>query len=332
MHRLARFDISTRYADPRLRFVVELAFGALCAGAMILLRSGASLVAPTSGPFALVYPTVLVAVLYGHLRAGIIALLLSFSWAWYFVLPYQRSFAFQDPTDPPRVAINFIACVIILVFAESFRRAVRISNAQIEAAAQRRLTLLAELEHRTKNNFALVASLLEIQKRKHADPHVVEALEDASRRVMTFADAYSNLAEEQAEGSEVAMKPYLERLIERVAGASFGERVTVRHAISNLSLPRERGVGIGLYLNEAIANCAKYAFPDGRAGSVEIIFAPHEGGWQLTVADDGVGENGVCSNTSSGLGTQLMEAFAEQAGATYQICLNPKGSKAILRG
>ncbi|MEO1968284.1 MAG: histidine kinase dimerization/phosphoacceptor domain -containing protein [Sphingomonadaceae bacterium] len=319
MHRLARYDVSQKFHSRTAKFAAEAGFGLICAAVMIGLRSAADLIAPTAGPFALVYPTVLVATLFGHWFAGMVAWGLSFGWAWYFVLPYAESFSFQIPSDPPRVVINLLASLIIILFAESFRRAVRYYGDAIEAAADRRLTLLAELEHRTKNNFALVASLLEIQKRRHSDERVTRALEDASGRVLTFADAYTNLAAEQEEGADVAMKPYLERLIERLTKASFGNNVRVRYSIAELTLPREQAVGVGLYLNEAIANCAKYAFPESRRGVLAIEFTVADYGWCLCVSDDGIGEEAISVDKAGGLGRNLMDIFAHQARATHHF-------------
>ncbi len=278
----------------------------------------------------MMYPTVLIATLFGHAAGGLAAWLLAFLWAWYFVLPFPHSFAFQLDTDPARVVINALCGLIIIAFAEAFRLAVRHFMNQLAQDAERRLRLLSELEHRTKNNFALVASLLEIQRRRHADPVVATALEDAGRRVMTFADAYSNLADEQAEGAEVEIKPYLERLAERLGSASFSNNVQFIHHIDPMVLPRETGVAIGLYLNEALANCAKYAFPEDRAGRIMVRFESLKNGWQLSVEDDGIGDAPHESPHSTGLGRQLMQAFAHQAGAQHALDIGPGGCVATL--
>ena len=331
MQRLTRIDVAERFEPGGLRLAAQAAFGLACALLMILVRSGLDLFAPTSGPFALVYPTVLLATLFGRWQAGVFAYVTSFVWAWYFVLSYERSFAFELDTDPMRVVINALACLIVLLFAELFRSAVRSNEAALEASLDRRLVLLAELEHRTKNNFALVASLLDIQRRRQSIPEAASALEDAAGRVRTFSDAYSNLALEQAEGSEVSMKPYLEQLLDRIVPASFGDEVTVEHDLQDFDLPRDQGVGIGLYLNEALSNCAKYAFPDERAGRLVVSFSGTPRNWTLRVQDDGMGRQAVPA-PGGGLGQSLMEAFARQARATHEVDVGDRGCLATLRG
>lgn len=316
MHRLANFDVSRQFLTRKGKLVAQLTFGAMCGGAMIGLRSLIDIWAPTSGPFALIYPTVLLATLYGHWRAGLVALATTFLWAWYYVLPASRSLVFSDPTDPARVALNAVCALVVLTFAEAFRRAAHSTVEQIRESADRRLTLLADLEHRTKNNFALVASMLEIQKRRIPHRELHGPLDDAVGRVRTFADAYSALAMEQADTADVAMKPYLEQLLSRIEAAAVPPNVRLFRELEPLMLPRESAVAIGLYLNEGVVNACKYAFPEGRSGTIAVFFHVRDGAWRLTIEDDGVG-NEATSTNSGGLGSNLLKAFAQQAGATH---------------
>lgn len=330
MQRLAQFDISRQFRTPTSQRAAQYVFGTVCAGAMIGLRATIDMIAPTAGPFALIYPTVLLATFYGHLRAGFTALLLTFFWAWYFVLPSEGSFAFVNPSDPARVALNAASCIIVIVFAEAFRRAAHSTLAQATRAADRRLTLLAELEHRTKNNFTLVASMLEIQRRRLPDPSSRLYLDDAANRVRTFAEAYSFLADEQSESSDVDMHPYLNVVLERLERAALPPHVRMFREIEPHVLPRETAVAIGLYLNEAVSNCLKYAFPSERPGTIAIFFnAAPDGSWRLSVEDDGVGAMAK-SDALGGLGSSLMAAFARQAGAHHEAGPGERGFRASL--
>lgn len=331
MQRLARFNIGDRYTSEIRRQLAEIAFGLLCGGAMMAVRAFVNLWAPASGPFAMIYPTVLIATLFSSWRGGIACFGLTFAWAWYFVLRPKGSFAFDDPTDPARVAINAISALIIIVFAEAFRRAVRNNAERAEEQLARKQVLMAELDHRTKNNFALVAALLEIQKKRENDPRLDAAFDDAIRRVRTFAEAYSDLQMEQEEGAETAMKPYLENLVNRVAGASLHDGIRLDYSIADITLQREIAVAIGLYINEAIANCGKYAFADGRDGSVAVSLECDGDRWAVTIADDGAGASAPVS-VGGGLGSRLLNAFAIQARASHESHIGDDGAKMVLTG
>jgi two-component sensor histidine kinase len=316
MHRLANFDVSRQFLTRKGRVTAQIAFGALCGAAMIGLRSLFDMWAPLSGPFALIYPTVLLSTLYGHWRAGLTAFCVTFLWAWFFILPLPSSFFFADPTDPSRVMLNGICALIVLVFAEAFRRAAHATMNEIRERADRRLTLLADLEHRTKNNFALVASMLELQKRRIPHEELHAPLDDAVGRVRTFADAYTALALEQSDDPSVEMKPYLDYLLNRVEASSLPPSVKLFREIDVATLSREEAVAIGLYLNEAVSNACKYAFPDGRSGTIAVFFHVRDDAWRFTIEDDGIGESAI-SNPGGGLGSQLLTAFAAQANATH---------------
>lgn len=330
MQRLAQFDVSRQFLTGRGKIAAQITFGMVCAAAMIGVRSLLDIWYSVSGAFALVYPAVLLATLYGHWRAGIVAFLLSFAWAWYIVLPAEKSFAFLFASDPAGIALNGISALIVLVFAEAFRRAASSTMSEIRAAADRRLVLLAELEHRTKNNFALVASLLEIQKRRLGQPDLDGPLDDAVHRVRTFAEAYSNLAMEQDEGHQVSMKAYLEQLLDRIERAALPSNVELLREIDDALLPRETGVAIGLYLNEAITNCGKYAFPEGAPGTIAVFFTVKgDDEWSLVIEDNGVGVGQQVDETG-GIGSRLMEAFATQARARHQAGADAPGFRSEL--
>ena len=326
MYRLASFDVPRRFSAPRIRLLAQCLFGLGCALAMVGLRSVLDVWAATAGPFALVYVAVLIATLYGHWQAGLIAYVTSFLWAWYFVLPPVYGFGFELATDPPRVAINATAVMIMLIFAEGFRRAVDTAISQRDAEIERAAMLQQELEHRTKNNFALAASLLEMQKRREQLPEVVAALEQAIARIHSFSSAYSNLALQQGEGAMVSMQDYLVDVVDRVTRGAFLDnvRVEIDAGADEVTMPREVAVAIGLFTNEALTNSAKYAFPDGREGKVKVKFTGCSKNWVLAIEDNGVGTSGE-SERSDGIGERLFAAFAQQAQAEYKVHAGPDG-------
>ena len=79
MQRLAEFDVSRQFITRRGKLAAQLIFGVICAAAMIGLRSLYDIWAPESGPFAMIYPTVLLATFYGHWRAGLVSFVVTFS-------------------------------------------------------------------------------------------------------------------------------------------------------------------------------------------------------------------------------------------------------------
>jgi two-component sensor histidine kinase len=318
MKRLAHFDVSSGLSSPAARMLARFALGALCGMAMVALRTAVDMWMPGVGVFAFVYPAVLIATLYGRWEAGLVAYAISFSWCWSQIMPLEFPISTIDRHQVARLIVNAAVALIVLLFAETFRAAVEHERTLREAEIERGAVLLAELEHRTKNNFALVASLLEMQKRREPSDLVRGAFDDAIGRVRTFSEAYTHLAGEQGEGTTVEMRPYLERLVARVCSALLPPNVVVRSHFAEIALARETAVAIGLFANEALTNCAKYAFADGRAGTVEITLAAERGTWRLTIRDDGVGHAAALPpHAGGGIGSKLLAAFARQARARH---------------
>lgn len=337
MH-ISRMDFAGSLDTRLQRVLVGIAFGIICGVAMILLRAVVSMWAPTSGPFALVYPTVLIATLYGRWQAGLVSYIICFLWAWWGVLPEVQSFRFVVPTDPSRVAINALSAMVVVILAEAWRRAVREAAATRDQEIERRDMLMSELEHRTKNNFALVASLLSLQKRRLDDPASVAALDEAIGRVRTFAGAYANLTASHGEGVHVEMNEYLTEVVRRIAAGAFGHDVQIEIDIETCSIPRQTAVAVGLFANEALTNAAKYAFPERGAQAqtvnpkIHVNFRTEDSGWTLSIADNGVGDAGERPESGKpGLGMGLMSAFAQQAEAEHDTVIGKTGRTVILR-
>lgn len=332
MPHLTTFDATRWGRTPFQRAVVQLLFGVGCAAVMIMVRALLDEIAPTAGPFALVYPAVIVATLYGRLHAGLVALAISVLWAWWWVLPPVRSFETPSATELWRVAINVASALLVMVLAESFRGAVEQAAHQKGEEIARRKLIFAEFEHRTRNNFSLVLSLLEIQRRRET-PDGIRALDEAKGRISCFGDIYSHVLLDTDAEQLVAIKPYLENLVERISTAMFSPEVRITTEIEELHLGANIAASMGLWLNEALTNCAKYAFPEQADGKIAVSLIARDGRWTLTVKDNGIGDGGQrMAKPSSGQGRRIMDAFAQRAGASHQIALSPSGCSAELAG
>jgi PAS domain S-box-containing protein len=132
--RLAAFDVVDRAPKGLPPVLIEMAFGLLCLGAAVVARFGMDWVAPTVGPYSLLYPAILISTLFGHWRSGLVTYIVGFGWAWVIVLPSTLVHQISQGTDGSRLLVNAASALVILIFAEIFRRAVRLSAAEREAA------------------------------------------------------------------------------------------------------------------------------------------------------------------------------------------------------
>lgn len=191
------------------------------------------------------------------------------------------------------------------------------------AIAREREVLLREVHHRVKNDLQLISSVLSMQGRRLDDPASVEALAECQNRVQTIALIHEYMYQSE----NLARLPLSQNIrglaanLLRAVGPSdraIGLEVEVEEG---LTLPVDRAIPCGLILNELMTNALKHAFPADRRGKVHVTLR-REGQKHLLlgVADDGVGlPDGHDEAENGSLGWRLVQAFAEQLGASLRV-------------
>lgn len=328
MARIVEFDLLDALAPSVPPWITGPAIGVLAAALTALTRLAIDLVAPGGAPFALVYPAIMLATLVGRWQAGAITGLLTIGAAWRFVLPNQNAFTFASGGEANALVAVVIAAIITIAIAETFRRAVRNAAAERDRQIADRDLFLAEFDHRVKNNFAIVASLLELQ-RKRADPATAEALTAALTRVDSIARAHQHLYRGGDQPGTVEIADYLSELCSALRDAlMLAPRIDLTCHSETVALPRDLAVSIGLVVNELVTNATKHAFVGRDEGAIEVRFTTEGSRLRLTVRDDGVGMSTVPQRRKGegGLGTRLIASFARQAGGTVSIASDGTGS------
>jgi two-component sensor histidine kinase len=331
MARIGELDLPDRLSPAVPRFVTQIGVALLCCGAGGLLRMAINSVAPGSAVFALVFPMIMVATLFARWQAGAITAVISIVYAFYFVY-------LTAPTSPIAPYLTLFAiivsAIITIVLAEVFRRAVARATQERDREIADRDLMLREFEHRVRNNFAIVGSMLEIQRRRIADGAAADALDAAIMRVDSIARAHRHLYRD-GQAREVNIGDYLDDLCSTLSDALLLHgAITLSCEAEAAPIQRDRAVSIGLIVNELVTNAAKHAFKGRSAGRIHVVWAKvGESGWRLSVDDDGVGMPAgrpVKRQDGGGLGTRLIEAFTRQAGGTITTVSDKSGTQVTL--
>jgi two-component sensor histidine kinase len=314
--RFVKVDLVDRLSPPLPIFGSQALIALSCAALAVLSRAVVDIFFPSAGPFALTFPFVLLATLFGRWGAGVGVMCFCAAYAWYVVLPVSGSFTFENPTDGPRVVINVLSGFLIVALAEYFRRVVRHALRERDIIAQEQRLLLEEVDHRVKNNFAMVGAMIRIEIRS-ASEEAALALQKIRGRVESIARAHEALYRGEGGVSQVAMRPYLKSLCASLDNAYLNDHFTIAVDVDELALSRDKAVAVGLVVNELCTNAAKHAFVGRDGGQIAVQLAARTDAVVVTVADDGVGFPSVPVRKGS-LGQGLVEAFAEQAGGSLE--------------
>jgi PAS domain S-box-containing protein len=188
------------------------------------------------------------------------------------------------------------------------------SAAAIGQALQEKETLLRELYHRTKNNMAVIDALLELQAADEDKEGLREAFAEARNRIRTMALVHQKLYDSR-DLSRINLRDYLgdlaQLLLDGYAVGASGVALSLELADAEVLI--DSAMPVGLIVNELVSNALKHAFPAGRNGSLSIrLRAEAGGGFELTVADDGVGlPPGFDPRRDGRLGLQSVFSLAE---------------------
>ncbi len=265
--------------------------------------------------YAFVFPAVIFAALLAGTRAALIAAAVCQLLIWYYVIPPRRDFAISTP-DAIGLLIASASLLLTIIPVSAFRA----MSLRLRDEQQRHVDLLSlalrEVDHRTRNNFQIAASLLLSRAAGQDDPNVRQELQAAAGRLQSLASVYSNLALSSADLSTVLLHDHLREVCERIQEGMLPPGVVLSFDAEPIQVPAQKAVSIALIVNECLTNAAKHAFPDG-LGAVAVWVRPEDGQIRLTIEDDGVGHGSQIDN--SGTGSKLLAVLASSLDATLEI-------------
>jgi two-component sensor histidine kinase len=315
VHRVANLDIPGRFAGTVPLWLSRLACALFGVGLAVAARLAIDLVAPGVAPFALVYPAALVATLLGGWQAGLGTLYFTQLLAWIFVMPAVGGV--HTETQTIGAVLVAITGTMVVFVAEGFRLSSQLIVTERNAKLADRELMFRELQHRVTNDFTIVNSLLDLQRRSSNSPETRNALEQAMGRVRSIARIHRHVYA-LPEGGSVGIRQYLDDLCMALRDAVLPPAgIGLKWDCEEARLTRECALSVGLVANELVTNAVKHAFPGGRGGQIEVRFGRTADGWRLSVMDDGVGLSSA--DRKAGLGTGLIESFVAQAGGTLTL-------------
>jgi two-component sensor histidine kinase len=115
----------------------------------------------------------------------------------------------------------------------------------------------------------------------------------------------------------VDMREYLTVCCQHLGDALRDVRpIAVNVNAAQILLRDDRAVSVGLIVNELVTNAFKYAFPDDRGGTVNVmVHRESDGRLELVVEDNG---KGCPEDAKEGLGSRIVRLLAQQLGSTLR--------------
>jgi two-component sensor histidine kinase len=204
------------------------------------------------------------------------------------------------------------------------KKAIDTAYAKLEVSFRQKNVLIAdkerlikEVHHRVNNNLQLTMSLLNSQSYYLEDQAAIAAIRESQHRIKSIALIHQKLYQTENVAT-INIHPYVSELVDYLRDSIGAQRkISFTLDMINLEMDIAQAVPLGLFLNEAITNIFKYAFPDNRSGKVLISLANYdETKYILKIKDNGVGlPEDFDKGKSNTLGMTLMKGLSAQMDA-----------------
>lgn len=186
--------------------------------------------------------------------------------------------------------------------------------------------LFAELNHRVKNNLAVISSMISLQSEKATTDDEKKFMREFQNRIQSIGLAH-NMLFKNRELSNIELKPYVQGLINGIS-AGFSSAAEINLHLDDGPINISSAIPLGLIINEAFTNSNKYAFPFAGSSSprfdLAIMRKNHK--MYVTIRDNGPGfPNPEQVDTSSSLGMVIITSLADQLEAQIKFS-NDKGA------
>ncbi len=188
-------------------------------------------------------------------------------------------------------------------------------------AAQEKEALHRELLHRVKNSFALIRSLIYLERQRLADSEAIKILEELENRVGSLAHMYS-LLNETGISQSVELDKYLQQISKSLANSFIekNQNVSIKTDFDKIVVSPKDASSIGLIIHELLTNSLKYAFDTSTGGDIKIKLKKTENNMVLTFADNGKGlPKEFKIENSSGMGLELVKMLTKQLMGSIDI-------------
>lgn len=202
---------------------------------------------------------------------------------------------------------------------------------QARRDAEERALLLRELDHRVRNNMAVITGLVSMERNRRPPRAAEEALESLENRLRSFILVHEALRRQNYKG--VPIRETTEKLAQRLRNAwDVAQHIDVQIEGDSPILDEKQGFATSLVLNELITNAFRHGLPHGREGTVRINIQQLAGEVRVEVVDNGVGTTVSKKSDVVGSGRSIVNALAtDELNGRFEFRSDEHGTTAAVQ-
>ncbi|MHA8050465.1 sensor histidine kinase [Aquirufa sp. ROCK-SH2] len=225
--------------------------------------------------------------------------------------------------------IFILSVFFLIIYFQSKKRQEELTyiNQELEFSSYQNQILLKETNHRVKNNFQMILSLLNLHANS-PESNNKNFMQLSIARITAMAKVHEILYRKEV--GQIEVLPYFHEILKLTLDSCFDKSYSLKINVE----PKDQQFNIhtilplGLMVNEMVINAIKHAFKDLDKGLIEISLTKLNNEYQLTFQDNGIGiDVETIDELSSGV--KMIKSLALQLKGNAEIfCDN--GTKYII--
>ncbi len=197
----------------------------------------------------------------------------------------------------------------------------------LKKTLQQNKDLLRELQHRAKNSFAMISSMIHLTAESSSSDDTKSSLSEVGSRIKAVSEMYDLLYVTDSI-KEVQLEEYLTRVVSSMPIVS--SNITLKKDCDAIIIPVKIAISIGIIVAELITNSIKHAFPKNRKGIISLSLKNSGAKAFIEINDNGKGlPEGFDMSALDSMGLTLVNALVEQIDGSFKIT-EDNGTSCIL--
>jgi PAS domain S-box-containing protein len=182
--------------------------------------------------------------------------------------------------------------------------------------------LMAELNHRVKNNLSIVSSLINLKDNSLGEEVDLSDIKHQVDAIQTVHDKLSNTED----FSSIELKDYIQDILKTIFSTYSTLKVEISNEIGEVEFPTKKAVSLGLITNEIATNAVKYGFVKEKKAefTVRLCEDTENGQYIYTLSNSGIPfPEEIDFDNPTTLGLKLIRGLVSQLRGSIDLQKKP---------
>ncbi len=202
-------------------------------------------------------------------------------------------------------------------------------RAELEKLVKEKSVLIAEINHRVKNNLAVITALIRAESNRVKDEYHRELFNNILSKSFSLSTLQNAMYQSQ-NYNQANFSEFIRMLLGNMNDTyGYHKKVQISLDLEEVNINVSKAIPCSLIINEILTNCYKYAFKEDKDNKLVLeLKEPKENSYMIRIEDNGPGlpEN----YRTKGTGFELIDGLIDQVDGKLDIQTSSAGTTFII--